>query len=113
MNLLKEKKNIRIILIYGIFYSIAFVCLEKSGATPHLIHSVIDDYIPFCEYFIIPYMLWFVFIVVTIGYFAFVCKEKKEYDQLISILITGMTVFLIVSYIYPNGQQLRPSLTER
>lgn len=112
MNLLKEKKNIRIILIYGIFYSIAFVCLEKSGATPHLIHSVIDDYIPFCEYFIIPYILWFVFIVVTIGYFAFVCKEKKEYDQLISILITGMTVFLIVSYIYPNGQQLRPSLTE-
>lgn len=62
MNLLKEKKNIRIILIYGIFYSIAFVCLEKSGATPHLIHSVIDDSIPFCEYFIIPYMLWFVFI---------------------------------------------------
>jgi len=66
----------------------------------------IDDYIPFCEYFIVPYMLWFLYIVVTVIYFIF--QDKKEYYQLIINLFTGMSLFLIISYVYPNGQTLRP-----
>lgn len=77
---------------------------------PHIIHSIVDDYIPFCEYFIIPYMMWYGFVAVTLWYFAFKCKEKEEYYELISTLIVGNTVFLITSFVYPNGQNLRPEL---
>lgn len=67
--------------------------------------------IPFCEYFIIPYLMWFLYIALTVGYFAFINKNKQEYYQLIFTLGLGMTLFLVVSYFYPNGQDLRPHLT--
>ena len=71
----------------------------------------VDDYIPFCEYFIIPYYLWFIFIAGTVFYFAFINKNKKEYWQLVLSLGIGMTLFIIISLIFPNGQELRPSLS--
>lgn len=110
MNLLKNKKHIWIILIYGIFYISSFIYLEQSSVKPNIIHCAFDDFIPFCEYFIIPYVLWYGFIAVTLWYFAFRCKERKEYWQLITTLGVGMTVFIIVSFVYPNGQELRPAL---
>jgi membrane-associated phospholipid phosphatase len=71
----------------------------------------IDDYIPFCELFIIPYLLWFAYIAVVIVYMGF--KDQKEYFHLCAFLFTGMTLFLIVSTIYPNGHFLRPVAFER
>ncbi|SCJ30520.1 Uncharacterised protein [uncultured Clostridium sp.] len=76
MNLLKENKHTWIILIYGIFYISSFAFLEQSNVKPHIIHCALDDYIPFCEYFIIPYVLWYVFVAVTLWYFAFRCRER-------------------------------------
>jgi len=35
-------------------------------------------------------------------------KDEKEYMQLIFNLGIGMTVFIIVSWVYPNGHFLRP-----
>jgi membrane-associated phospholipid phosphatase len=112
LNRLKENRPIWIIPVYGIFYLISFFCLEQRKVTLHIIHSTLDDYIPFCEYFIVPYVLWFGFIGVTLWYFAFRCHDRKEYDQLIGALGTGMTVFLITSYLYPNGHDLRPELSD-
>ena len=45
----------------------------------HVIDTVFDDYIPFCEYFIVPYLLWFPYQIVTVLYFIFRNKNKKEY----------------------------------
>ena len=71
----------------------------------------VDDIIPFCEYFIIPYLMWFFYIAGTVAYFIF--TNKKEYLKLSAFLITGMTVFLVVSTIYPNGDTLRPVVFSR
>ena len=49
------------ILSYFIIYLTWFGYLERTVTTHyHLIHLPIDDYIPFCEYFVIPYIMWFV-----------------------------------------------------
>lgn len=95
-------------LVYLIGYLIAFQFLEKNVTTNfHEIHTWIDDKIPFCEYFIIPYLMWFAFVAVTIIYFVF--QDKKGYYRLITFLFTGMTLFLLISYMYPNGHHLRPN----
>lgn len=112
MNLQKNHKHIWIIPIYGLFYIVSFICLERSNAQPNIIYCTLDDYIPFCEYFIIPYVLWYVFVAGTLWYFAFRCRERREYWQLIGALGTGMTVFIIISFVYPNGQELRPELAD-
>lgn len=108
----KNNKHLWFIPIYGIFYILSFFLLEQRNVEINIIHCALDDFIPFCEYFIIPYVLWYVFIVVTTWYFAFRCKNRKEYWQFVGTVATGMTIFLVVSYIYPNGQNLRPVLTD-
>lgn len=75
-----------------------------------MIHSLADDKIPFCPYFIIPYVLWYFFLIGTVIYFAVFCPSKKEYYQYLGTLGVGMTLFLLISYVYPNGQHLRPDL---
>lgn len=76
----------------------------------HLIHTFLDDKIPFCEYFIIPYVLWYFVVLGSVLYFALGSPGKKEYYQYMGTLGVGMTLFLIISYVYPNGQDLRPVL---
>ena len=96
-------------LMYLVFYLTWFSILEKNVIVPkYLIHIEADNHIPFLPAFIIPYELWFPYVLVTILYLLFTAKD--EYARLFAFLTTGMTLFLIVSTIWPNGQDLRPNL---
>ena len=111
---IKKYRHGFIIAIYFVAYLILFGYLEQRPVRAyHVVHTVFDDMIPFCEIFIIPYLLWFPYVVITVVYFLFRNKNKKEYFQLIFNLMMGMTVFLVVSYIYPNVQYLRPAVFPR
>ena len=103
-------KHMRWFVCYGIFYLISFLLLENRNVPIHTVQCSLDDKIPFCEYFIIPYLLWFVLIGGTIFYFGVICKDKKEFTRLAASVSFGLTVFLIVSFVYPNGHNLRPVL---
>ena len=101
-----------LLFLYGLVYIPWFTYLEQSVTTHfNVIHLVIDDYIPFIEYFIVPYMLWFLYVAAGVAYFFF--RNKAEYYKLCIFLMTGMTVFLVISTIYPNGTYLRPVVFER
>ena len=111
---IKKYRHGFIIAIYFVAYLILFGYLEQRPVRAyHIVHTVFDDMIPFCEIFIIPYLLWFPYVIMTVVYFLFRNKNKKEYFQLIFNLMMGMTVFLVVSYIYPNVQYLRPAVFPR
>ena len=91
---LKKRKYGLIIPIYAMIYIPWFYYLERTVQNPtHIIHLAIDDYIPFIDVFIIPYMLWFGYISATVLWLLW--KDKKEYLQLITFLIIGMTLFPI------------------
>lgn len=110
LNYLRGNILLQIMLLYGIFYQIAFFWLERRNVRVHLITSELDEEIPFCEYFIIPYFLWFIYIAITAVYFICVNKDYEESKRYVLSFCAGMTVFLLVSLIYPNGQNLRPQL---
>lgn len=102
-----EKYKHLYLLLYFPIYLIWFSYIEKTVTTHfHVVHVALDDYIPFCEYFIIPYLLWFGYVAWGIIYTA--THNKTNYYKLCAFLFTGMTVFLIVSTLYPNGHYLRP-----
>lgn len=71
-----------------------------------VMHAALDDVIPFNEYFIIPYLLWFLYVAGAVFYFLF--TDKQEYYQLCTFLFTGMTICLLVCTFFPNGTDLRP-----
>lgn len=95
----------------GIFYLLAFYLLENREGSIHVIQCGIDTVIPFCEYFIVPYLLWFLYVAVTGIYFLYWNDSEKELKEFFYTLLAGMIVFLLISYIYPNGQVLRPRIT--
>lgn len=95
------------VLLYAFIYMPWFSYLEnRTGVRYTIIHSPLDDYIPFVEYFVVPYLLWFVFIAVTALYFFF--TDKQGFYKLSAFLIAGMTLFLVICTLFPNGQDLRP-----
>lgn len=86
-----------------------FTYLEQTvTAQFHPVHITLDDYIPFNEWFIIPYYIWFLFVIVTVVYFFF--TSKKEYYQITAFLFIGMSICLFIYTVWPNGQLLRPDL---
>lgn len=100
------------VLLYIFLYFPWFAYLEKHVTSNfNVIHMAVDDYIPFVEFFIVPYLLWFGYVAYAVLYFLF--KSKTDYYKLCTFLFTGMTIFLIVSTIYPNGHYLRPHTFER
>ena len=110
MKIFQNMRNLIPVGCVGIVYLITFFLLEHRRVPIHIIQGKIDTMIPFCEYFIIPYLLWFLYVTATVLYFACFSDNKESYRKLCICLLTGMIVFLVVSYIYPNGQNLRPVL---
>lgn len=107
-NFLKKYGHIWI-LGYSFIYLPWFMYLEKTVTSHyHVMHSALDDLIPFNEYFVIPYFLWFAYVALTIGFFFFVNKE--DYYRLCTFLFTGMTLSLLICTLFPNGTDFRPVL---
>lgn len=98
------------VLLYILIYMPWFAFLERTITTKFtVIHTKMDDAIPFLEIFVIPYFLWFAFIFIAVAYFFF--KDKTEFYQCTAFLFIGMTLALITYSIWPNGHDLRPDLT--
>ncbi len=99
------------VILYMAVYIVWFCHLEKTVTSYRIIHTALDDKIPFIEAFVVPYFMWFgyVFFCVGIAFFS----DKEEYYKSLVFLITGMTVFLIISTLWPNGQHLRPAVMPR
>lgn len=97
-------------LLYALIYLTWWGSLAQAitdDFTP--IHMALDDKIPFCEWFVIPYYLWFPYILLTIAYFFFFA-QRREYYQLVGFLFIGMTAALITYTIWPNGIDFRPEM---
>jgi len=96
---------------YFIVYIIWFFALERAVTTDYTPVKIwLDDYIPFNEWFVIPYYLWFLYIFATITYFFL--TNKEDFYKCAAFLFIGMTICLIIYTIWPNGQNLRPDLSQ-
>lgn len=94
------------VLSYAFLYLPWFLYLEQTVTGDYAVmHTALDDYIPFNEYFIIPYLFWFVYVAGAIAYFFF--TNRQDYYRLCGFLFVGMTISLIICTFFPNGTDLR------
>ena len=97
----------RPMFFYMIAYLISFSLIEHWNRLHYtVIHTGIDDMIPFTPVFVIPYLLWFPY-VLCFGLFLLKYNEEA-YHRLATTLAFGMTVFIFVSVIFPNIHLMRP-----
>ncbi|MDD3173113.1 MAG: phosphatase PAP2 family protein [Herbinix sp.] len=98
-----------LILSYFFVYLIWFNYLEHAVTRNFtIIHSKLDDLIPFNELFIIPYFIWFAYIFTTVAYFFL--TSKQDFYKCCAYLFTGMTICLIIYTFFHNGHDLRVDL---
>lgn len=95
--------------VFGaLFYAAEWVC--KPGYYYNM-YCPLDDMIPFCEWFLIPYLFWFVFLVwihlYTLRY------DVKAFKKLMYFIIFTYSVALISFYLFPTCQNLRPEVFPR
>ncbi len=95
------------LLLYWPLYGLLFMFVEKFYnvvSTP--VYSPLDDMIPFCEYFMIPYLFWFLFLVGMIAYTLF-C-DVEQFRRMMHFIMITYTVTIIIYLLFPTCQELRP-----
>ena len=97
-------------LLFGwVLYFAAYFLTENLIPVEncHVIHCGLDDIIPFCEWFIIPYVLWYPLIIFSLGYFA--PYNLDSFKKLQTFIMITQLVATIIYIVYPNCQNLRPT----
>ena len=90
--------------VFGIAFALVEVLRPLDACTP--VWCPLDDLIPFTEWFFIPYMFWFVFLV-GINFYL-VLFEPAAFRRFMYFVMLTYSITLVVYIIYPTCQSLRP-----
>lgn len=94
---------------YFILYMLTENLIPPERCYP--VHCALDDIVPFCELFIIPYVLWYLLIVVSLLYFGL--YNVQGFRNLQTYIIITQVVAMTVYILFPNRQDLRPEVFPR
>ncbi|MCD7917295.1 MAG: phosphatase PAP2 family protein [Clostridiales bacterium] len=87
-----------------------FFYLEHRTVTEYyVIHCGLDDVLPYCPAFVVPYVSWFLLIPGMLLYFL--KREPERYYELCWLLFGGMTVSLLFYLAFPNCICLRQPIS--
>lgn len=101
-------------LLYGwVGYFVLFFLTENliPEEKCHPVHCWLDDVIPFNEIFLIPYVFWYVLIVISLLYFLL--YDVKSFKSLQTFIIITQVVAMAAYIIWPSRQDLRPIVFPR
>ena len=111
-DLKKDEYRHVLLLLYWPLYGFLFLYIERlapGGYAP--VHAAIDDAIPFCEGFIIPYLLWFPYLAGMLLYTFF--RDVDSFRRLMMYFILTFTAAVVIYRLFPSCQQLRPESMPR
>lgn len=93
-----------------IFYFAAYFLTEAliPAEACFAVHSPLDDLIPFCEYFVIPYVFWYILIVGSLLYFLLYSVDS--FKNLQKYFIITQVIAVLAYILFPTRQDLRPAV---
>lgn len=104
-----SKYNHLFLLLYYFVLMWLYSTWEQMIIPKYWMHSRLDDIIPFLKIFVIPYIGWYIYIIAALVYFGL--KSREDFVKLCLFIFIGMTTCYVIYYFFPNGQQLRPSIS--
>ena len=102
-----------LLLLYWPVYGLLFLFVERFYPVDHytVMHCGLDDIIPFCEWFLIPYLFWFVYLVGMHLYTLL--YDVDSFKRMMKYIILTYTAAILIYLIWPTCQELRPAAFER
>ena len=88
----------------AMFFTIEHFITDNYWAT----QTVLDTYIPFCEWFIFPYVSWSPLLVV-LGIYL-ILKDAEGFRRYMWFIMVTFTTAVVFCILVPNGQDLRPAV---
>ncbi len=107
-----EFRHIYLLLFWPI-YGLVFFYLERIRPVEayHVMYCSLDNHIPFCEWFVFPYLLWFLFFggMVVFTFFA----DVKAFKRMMKFIIITHAISIFIFFVFPSCQELRPTVFPR
>lgn len=93
--------NLRLLCFWPIFF-LVFTYAEKFFPAAHYfsMHCRLDDLIPFCEWFVIPYVIWFPFVGSMVFYTLL--RDAAAFRRLMRFIILTYSAALLVFFLFPT-----------
>ncbi len=102
-----EKKPLIICVCMILIQSVSYLFVKLLQGQTHLIGSTLDNSIPFINYFIIFYCLWYV-LLFFVPYYLYI-KDKNMFTKYIISYTLAVFISSIIFIIYPT-EVIRPLL---
>lgn len=77
----------------------------------HVMHCFLDDLMPFCEYFAIFYVGWYLLVAGSLAYYFF--YDPRQFSQLELYIFITQILAMACYIIFPSRQDLRPEVFPR
>ena len=104
--------HLKLLLGWVVYFALYFLTENLIPAERcHLVHIRLDELIPFCEFFVIPYVFWYLLVFGSLLYYLLYDVDSFKKLQ-IFIMITQATAMLVY-ILWPNRQDLRPEVFPR
>ena len=107
-----EFSHLKLLLGWLGYFALYFLTenlIPMERCTP--VHMWLDDRIPFHEGFLIPYVFWYLLIVLSLGWFLLYHVDgfKRLQTYIIITQVCAMAIYIL----FPNRQDLRPEVFPR
>ncbi len=109
-----DKRFSHLFLIFGwVGYFVMYFVTEKFVPYEkcHVMHWFLDDLIPFCEIFVVPYVFWYFLVFGTLLYFLL--YRVESFRKVMIYIIVTQIIAMAVYILFPNRQDLRPEVFPR
>lgn len=107
-----ERKDILLLLSWPVYMALFFLSERLIPADwCTIIWCPLDDRIPFCEWFLIPYVSWYLLIAGSLGWFLM--KDRAQFRWLQSYILITQIIGIFCFFLLPSRQELRPEIFPR
>ena len=105
-------RHLQLLLFWPLF-GILFLYLERFYPVSEYypMHCRLDDMIPFCEWFLFPYLFWFIYLIGMHVYTAL--YDPDAFRRLMRFIILTYGIATLIYFLWPTCQQLRPESFSR
>lgn len=107
-----QHRHLLLLLFWPVFVLRYLVVEQIPPLGPyHVIHCPLDDLIPFCELFLIPYGLWFVCLASMQIYTMY--YDLENFKRFTKFMMIACGISTLTFLVYPSCQNLRPEVFPR
>lgn len=106
-----EFSHLKLLLFWPV-YGLVFLGLERFVSRDYYtVYCPLDSQIPFCEFFLLPYLFWFVFLVGMLLYLLLF--DVPGFRKYMWFIILTYSATCLIYILWPTKQELRPDTFAR